>query len=288
MIKIPVVGNCPYTHAGEGVMHIAHPVLAVLAGAVHDKDEWMAFLIGTRSENGLEVRVTELRIPDQRRGHGFCETVKQEPLAPDVVGVVHSHHTMGAFFSNTDDTKLNPRFPTSIVVAQPKYQTNNEGKLLGFAYKAEGRVPLPCGSIGIVDFTALPDPMVDEWPISAEPKFHKPQLDKTLYYCPHTKVEAKGINQSTTTKCGITKVEATAAVFGRNGDKFIKEVEKKTEASQHGGQWNYYEGTGKPYVVNDKRYKEVRGFQPPPGGRGPWDTEDELYMRSWSEYWREW
>jgi hypothetical protein len=50
-----------------------------------------------------------------------------------------------AFFSGTDNTELNPFFKSSIVVAQAK-------TALGFSYKAEGKVILPCGSIGKIDF----------------------------------------------------------------------------------------------------------------------------------------
>src|SRR5678815_3182647 len=142
MITIPVVPSCPHTMTGKGVLRLEHSVIAMLAGAVYDRNEWIALLIGTRSEDGLDVIVDDLRIPLQERGYASCELVREEPIENGVVGVVHSHHNMTAFFSHTDDTTLNPRFPVSLVIAQTGGQNSESETLLGFNYKVEGRAPV--------------------------------------------------------------------------------------------------------------------------------------------------
>lgn len=263
MIKIPVVHQCPYTGAGMGVARVSHEVLAILAGAVHDHEEWMAFLVGKRSPDGLDVTVTELRVPQQYRSQANCETVKEEPLLPDVVGVVHSHHNMTAFFSNTDDTKLNPRFPISIVVAQPRATSPVEARLLGFDYQGEGRAPLPCGTIGIIKFKIQPLPMVKDWPVTVVPQYDQP-TDSTLRFCPNIEQEYQGMESLRHAKCGVTKTESIVAYFGQNGQEFIKEVNEKTKSQIRGQQ----------FQVSDKRFKRYVERS------GVWDDDD--FLRHWS------
>jgi proteasome lid subunit RPN8/RPN11 len=271
MMTIKVVEECPQTKVARGIMHISHKVLSTIAGAVYDKNEWMAFLVGTRTPDGLQIMVTDLFVPLQTRGHGSCETVKEEPLAPDVVGVIHSHHSMGAFFSQTDVTKLNPRFPTSIVVAQTKYNTGSEAQLLGFQYKAEGRVPLPCGTPGIVEFTAQPYPMVKDWPIVENATLGTPKPG-SLTYCPHTHVERTHLTQIVRAKCGLSSEDAVRAYFGRLSTDFIAAVEKNTTAivNEFPGGYRYedkrHHGKGKKHPFQD----------------GPWNDDD--FLRSWSAY----
>lgn len=233
MFTIPVVEQCPYTVAGQGVMKFSHDVLGIIAGAVWEKDEWMALLIGTRSENGLEVMITDLQVPLQERNSTRCELVNPEPLTSEVIGVIHSHHNMFARFSTIDNDTLNPRFPTSIVVAQPRLQPTQEENLLGFAYQAEGRVPLPCGSIGIVKFTVLPDPLIEEWPIKVTAGFSEPHVATTLDNCPHHAVDREGLEYQFITQCGIDKKEPASAIFGQEGDTFLAEVKQKTRRTRY-------------------------------------------------------
>lgn len=269
MIGIRVVTQCPHTQAATGIMHINHKVLGIIAGAVWDQNEWMAFLIGTRSPDGLQVMVTDLRAPYQIRGHGNCETVTEEPLAADVVGVIHSHHSMGAFFSETDNTKLNPRFPTSIVVSQPKYGAPSEHTLLGFSYKAEGKIVLSCGTPGIINFIVQPMPMVEDWPV-VEAATRGTVKPGPLFGCPHTTQVVNSIYQTTNAKCGLTTTEPMKAYFGRDSVAFIAEVEKQTKAIVQ-------EYAGYQYVDN----RHHKGKLAPFSG-GPWD--DDSWIRHWSAY----
>jgi hypothetical protein len=148
--EVHIVKSCPVTKASTGVLEFPPQLVAKVAGAVSDHIEWMVLLLGERSTDGFHVKVTDFRVPKQRRSGGDVKMA--EPMEGDgstvddaVVGVMHSHHKMGAFFSGTDNTELNPFFKSSIVIAQAK-------TALGFAYKAEGKVVLPCGSIGSIPF----------------------------------------------------------------------------------------------------------------------------------------
>lgn len=276
MITIPTVETCPYTESGQGVIHMTHPVLSILAGAVYDKLEWIAMMIGTRSPDGLTIHITGLRVPAQERDTVNCAFVKEEPLEADVVGVVHSHHNMTAFFSKTDDDTLNPRFPVSLVVAHTKFNSSEPEQLFGFTYQAEGRAPLPCGSNGIIDFTLLPDPLIDLWPLIKSPGFTAPNLGTPLHDCPHVTRTRAGMMQSCTTKCGITATEKATAIFGNNGKDFIKEVEHKTRVKQ------YINGGGLPVNQHDNRHYFGKGGSKKKGGS--WADERDTYLRHWGEY----
>ncbi len=283
IFKVTVVEECPHTVTGRGVLRLSHDVIAVLAGAVFDKIEWMAMLTGTRSDDGLDITVTGLRVPLQTRNSVNCEFVELEPLASDVVGVVHSHHSMTARFSTTDDNELNPKFPVSIVVAQLAHNTSDVEQLLGFAYQAEGRAALPCGTLGIVPFTVLPYPTIEAWPESPVVGYGEPNLKTTLWHCPHNERKLMGLMQECTTKCGIESVTKAKAVFGRNGKQFMAEVEAATQKPKYNGHGSNQGVNGGqvvwPVQVNDKRSGK-------PKKHDYWDEEKYMgeMIRHWSDF----
>ena len=255
IFEVPVVSQCPHTSTGRGVLKLSHGVIAIFAGAVFDKIEWMALMTGTRSEDGLDITVTGLRIPLQTRNAVNCEFVNLEPLDSDVVGVVHSHHHMTARFSNTDDTQLNPKFPVSIVLAQLRANDSDIEQLFGFSYQAEGRAALPCGTLGIIPFTAAPYPAIEAWPQLLQVGYVEPNLNTPLWHCPHNEAKLEGFMQRCTTKCGIESVAKGKAIFGRNGKEFIAGVEKATRAEYKFANNQGVNG-GQVIHVNDKRYQK--------------------------------
>lgn len=270
MITMHTVKQCPYTGAGTGVLRLSHSVLATFAGAVYDKQEWLALLIGKRSENGMDITVDSLRIPLQERSHASCELVNPEPLTPEIVGVVHSHHNMRAFFSQIDDDTLNPRFPVSIVVAHPSNTNSESESLLGFSYLAEGRVQLPCGDVGVINFVAVPNPLVDNWPANPLPGYSTPNPNITLYHCARVTKSLTGFVHNCTTECGVTSSEKATAIFGRNGKSFLEEVKSSTRSKKHRYQ--------QPYSVVDNRKYFGKGE------KGEWGslTQDD------HENWHNW
>lgn len=229
--EIKIVKSCPVTKASTGVLEFSPELVAKVAGAVKDKIEWMVLLLGERSADGFHVKVTDFRVPKQRRSG--ADVKMAEPMEGDgstvddaVVGVLHSHHSMGAFFSGTDNTELNPFFKSSIVVAQAK-------SALGFAYKAEGKVVLPCGSIGKIDFF-LKVTGSERW--NAVEK-HEVDGKNGFGDCDQLVTEVTETETETITKkiapavCGLSsedKAERTF-IFGEDGaEALLKEIEEQT------------------------------------------------------------
>ena len=277
MFKIEMVEKCPYTPVGTGILRLSHTVIANLAGAISDQDEWLALLVGTRSPDGMDITVNELRIPLQERSHAQCSLVNKEPLTPEIVGVVHSHHSMGAFFSTTDDTELNPRFPVSIVVARTRAGSSDAERLLGFDYLAEGRAVLPCGRLGIIGFDVLPTPEMKEWPEAPVKGYTAPDPTVTLHYCPHKTQKMEGFINHCNTKCGVVSTQPATAVFGRTGKDFLDVVKSQTQRRKI----NYQ------YPVHDKRHHAKNGYgvKGDRYGYGSWNNDpyddQEAYLRHW-------
>ena len=103
--------------------------------------EWLAYLVGTVDHENAKVVVEDLVIPDsQQVTTASVYNVEYEwgvlPDGKQIIGVIHSHHTMGAFFSGTDDAYINQNHDVSIVVATAK----------GREIKSQIRVKVPCGA----------------------------------------------------------------------------------------------------------------------------------------------
>lgn len=125
------------TECGE-----VHTPKIVLKEEVYDKivalmkefssSEWMAYLIGRKEEERFVVE--DLHVPEQEVSSSYCESKEVEPNGS--IGMIHSHHSMGAFFSGTDDSSINLNNELSIVVS-------NKGGSLEFLCSI--RLKTPCG-----------------------------------------------------------------------------------------------------------------------------------------------
>lgn len=93
--------------------------------------EWLAYL---REENNV---VVEMVVPQQVAGLASCEPDRGAERTG--WGVIHSHVEMGAFFSVTDRTELNPNAPFSVVVSWSKGKT-------GLEWQAVRKIKVPCGA----------------------------------------------------------------------------------------------------------------------------------------------
>lgn len=131
-------------------------VIGDLAGAVIAESdvEWLVVLKGTRSKDGLDVVVNGLFVPPKQERGVTRVNLPVIEIEDDWNGILHSHHKMGASFSFRDNNELNPRFPVSIVISSNIHSFTDTW--LGFSYAAEGRVTLPCGSMGLVKFIVEP------------------------------------------------------------------------------------------------------------------------------------
>lgn len=92
--------------------------------------EWLGYLRGDYSDDGMSLHVKEIIIPKQEVT-GASVVVKED--VNNVQGVVHSHNSMGVFFSGTDDDYINSNNAFSLVV-------NKKGE-----HEATARVKLKCG-----------------------------------------------------------------------------------------------------------------------------------------------
>jgi len=250
--KIPTVERCPVARRTIGVIEISPDILADLAGAVSlDRDEWLIALMGERKMNGLHVVVDNYFVPtNQKRASATCSIDQPLPvnIAKRTVGVLHSHNNMGARFSGTDrgEGGLNQTFPMSIVISSsvpPKDERADEYRMLGFAYEAEGRFQLPCGSLGVADFRIIPHGYKD-WPFMVTPSIPV-HAEGTEF--PHLS-DCQSWDQSPDStrytlkrlaKCGIKEKEGhtRARIFGFDGDNILRRLPEAQKITYvHGGQ----------------------------------------------------
>lgn len=208
--NLPTVSNCPHTKT-KGIIRMTPQIISALAGAVYDKDEWGIILEGRWTN--YEIFAESYFIPPQERG-SVRFTVDRLPFNPSAVTVVHSHHSMTARFSPTDEYELNTRFRSSIVISQ------NSRSYLGFDYEAMGKVTLPCGAMGKVPFYIQPTEGPEIATIDLEPK--GTQIGDCCNY--HTDLIDKYTGDFHT-MCGITSHDRLARAFGQS-DTLRKRVEK--------------------------------------------------------------
>lgn len=222
MFKLEVVRDCPVTRSSQGVLTFDKATVGMIAGAVRDNIEWIVLLNGKRSDDGFEVLVERITVPQQYRSGGHAEMTELD-LAADVVGVMHSHHQMGAFFSGTDRNSLNPRFPTSIVVAIDRSN-------LGFEYQAEGKVKLPCGSLGVVPFKVS---VADAGERFVQAVVRGRDDGGRLGGCNKWGGEAAEFTMAVQTECGLRREVDRPLVFGQEGDGLLKVIEEMTLKRQY-------------------------------------------------------
>lgn len=107
--------------------------------------EWLAYLIGEKI-NDNTYHVTDLYLPDQRTSATLVDNVNTDEFNQHaIVGVIHSHHEMGAgdankpSFSGHDDNFINSNHNLSLLAGKDR-QTN------GFKIVGLARVITPCGA----------------------------------------------------------------------------------------------------------------------------------------------
>ena len=83
----------------------------------YSHQEWLGYLMGRVSEKE-NFFVENLTIPPHKEA--FPGSAEAEPfhIPKNCIGVIHSHHTMGAFHSGTDQNYVDKNFLVSITVAK--------------------------------------------------------------------------------------------------------------------------------------------------------------------------
>ena len=231
--KVPIIEKCPHTDGVYGVITIPQSILSEINGALRANEhmEWLIVLLGTQREG--RVTITGYRVPQQTRCSVNCEIHEAEEVQDNEIGVLHSHHTMPAFFSQTDKTKLNPRFACSIVVSTQKHTTIDH--LLGFSYQAEGRLILPCQHDGLGKYSLLPEPLPPTWPEERRvPVLTSPKPTKSLGDCCFTHNEPlNALYDRQVTACGLALKTHRQSIFGAT-ETLAEEITKKTTTPTFG------------------------------------------------------
>lgn len=107
--------------------------------------EWMVYTIGNKKNEQIEIR--DVIIPRQVVT-GVSVRPLDFPFVNGIIGTIHSHHGMGAFFSGQDHAHLQNNHDVTIVVS-------------GEDYKVSTRVIAPCGNdVGMDSELVLKDSIV--------------------------------------------------------------------------------------------------------------------------------
>lgn len=254
---IPTVEKCPIAKETKGLIEIDPGVISKLAGAVWEKDEWLAVALGEKHRDGLHVIVDGVYVPrGQYRTGGTCRVSKKEnsmdtlpkEILRHVVGIVHSHNSMRARFSGTDTGEggLNRTFPMSIVISRSFTQCWPEAVSLGFDYEAVVTFEAPCGALmrspariiprGIADWPFMHE--VYEAPTTYEEEGEtKPLIEKDLEDCTNydpspdsNKYYLKRIGH-----CGMSEsdLKIIPSVFGQDYDSIVRELPKAENNYQY-------------------------------------------------------
>lgn len=166
--------------------------------------EWIAYLVGNRSEEGHFV-VNDISVPPHKESHYTSAEAEPMNIPANCIGIVHSHHSMAAFHSSIDQTYVDKNFPVSIVVAK-----STDGTL---AWDAVSIQDTPCGKTvshkGIVKYIQ-PEPLFDTeaWLKEAMEQIDKGKETTIVYgyqWNKETDKEVQGALPETTVPKVITK-----------------------------------------------------------------------------------
>jgi len=89
--------------------------ITILMGE-YTHQEWIGYLVGRLPEKD-NIFVEDLVIPPHEEVSSASATAEPFHVPEHCVGVIHSHHSMGAFHSGTDQSFVDMNFPVSITVA---------------------------------------------------------------------------------------------------------------------------------------------------------------------------
>jgi len=137
-VKLDCVKECG--KAPKEVCVNLKPIVKMKIDALMNKyknQEWLGYYVGERV--GDDFMVNDLIIPEQRATAGSVNDINfTVPEGVSLIGVVHSHHTMFAGFSGTDEAWINQNHNISTVV------THEKGS------KTQVRYKTACGSLMIL------------------------------------------------------------------------------------------------------------------------------------------
>ena len=131
--KMPVVKECGW--APRAAIQLSTNVYAGILALMdaYPSNEWLSYLVA--DDQGIMV---EMVIPEQIGRMASVHVTQAPEASTKIDGVIHSHHSMAALHSSTDDEHLVANHPISIVVAKKDGIVHFHGMR---------SVTLPCGSV---------------------------------------------------------------------------------------------------------------------------------------------
>ncbi len=122
--------------------------------------EWIAYLQGRMFEKD-SIYVEDISVPPHKDSSGGSAEAEPFHIPGNCVGIIHSHHKMGAYHSATDKAYVDKNYPVSITVAHGKQ---------GFSYDAISYQTTLCGKGAVVKCLVKY--------VSPEPLFNKEEFLK--------------------------------------------------------------------------------------------------------------
>jgi len=124
----------------------------------YPSQEWLAYLIGRETEN-KNFFVEDIVVPPHAEASGAHAEAEPFTVPSGCIGIIHSHHSMGAFHSHTDQTYADRNHPVSITVSK------RQG---GLEFDAVSAQKTPCGKVAMTQCSVkyvAPPPLFDkeEW-----------------------------------------------------------------------------------------------------------------------------
>ena len=119
-----MVGN-PFVY----IAPLAQNKISLLMDKFPDK-EWLGYLIGDVQDNVFLIR--NIVVPEQEVTGASVEVLKFPVGTKDIIGVMHSHNTMSAYFSGVDNDYINSNHSLSLVISDK-------------GMKGTARFKTPCG-----------------------------------------------------------------------------------------------------------------------------------------------
>ena len=84
---------------------------------IYQHREWFSYLVGEINPETAEYTIHSISIPPHEYARGGDAQPVPFNVPENCLGVMHSHHQMGAWHSSTDDTGVDYNYPLSITVA---------------------------------------------------------------------------------------------------------------------------------------------------------------------------
>ncbi len=134
------IAGCPIVSKTKPIIHIPNPMFDTWVYLAKCFDsEWIAYLIGSKQDDGSYL-LTDMYYPKQVATSAHVEAAERE-VREGVIGSVHSHVGMSAFFSAEDEKHLNHE--VEIII-------NRKGE-----FAAKTRVKLECGRYSRIEASGI-------------------------------------------------------------------------------------------------------------------------------------